>query len=170
MGATTLARLPFRLGLGRVMDAIVYLQASYAHLYSCPYSDAICFMYDLDLCIVYFDSWSLRGYIIYSFVGSIVNLCNCCYGISPASRARSNVHEALGGAFPKRHHVDCGLIAIICKVPILGRYATTLSSWSPNEVAHCLGSSRLFPCAVAREQRKAFTTSSFHKPRFFLTS
>jgi hypothetical protein len=29
------------------------------------------------------------------------------------------VHEALGGAFPKRHHVDCGLIAIICKVPIL---------------------------------------------------
>jgi hypothetical protein len=28
MGATTLARLPFRLGLGRVMDAIVYLQAS----------------------------------------------------------------------------------------------------------------------------------------------
>jgi hypothetical protein len=32
------------------------------------------------------------------------------------------VHEALGGAFPKRHHVDCGLIAIICKVPVLGRY------------------------------------------------
>jgi hypothetical protein len=28
MEATTLARLPFRLGLGRVMDAIVYLQAS----------------------------------------------------------------------------------------------------------------------------------------------
>jgi hypothetical protein len=39
--------------------------------------------------------------IIYSFVGSIVNLCNCCYSIPPASRARSNVHEALGGAFPK---------------------------------------------------------------------
>jgi hypothetical protein len=32
------------------------------------------------------------------------------------------VHEALGGAFPKRHHVDCGVIAIICKVPILGRH------------------------------------------------
>jgi hypothetical protein len=28
MEATMLARLPFRLGLGRVMDAIVYLQAS----------------------------------------------------------------------------------------------------------------------------------------------
>jgi hypothetical protein len=32
------------------------------------------------------------------------------------------VHEALGGAFPKRHHVDCGVIAIICKVPVLGRH------------------------------------------------
>jgi hypothetical protein len=28
----------------------------------------------------------------------------------------------LGGAFPKRHHVDCGVIAIICKVSVLGRY------------------------------------------------
>jgi hypothetical protein len=60
--------------------------------------------------------------VIYSFVGSIVNLCNCCYSIPPASRARSNMHEALGGAFPKRHHVDCGLITIICKVPVLGRH------------------------------------------------
>jgi hypothetical protein len=33
-----------------------------------------------------------------------------------------HMHESLGGAFPKRHHVDCGLIAIICKVPVLGRY------------------------------------------------
>jgi hypothetical protein len=32
------------------------------------------------------------------------------------------MHELLGGAFPKRHHVDCGLIAIICKVPVLGHY------------------------------------------------
>jgi hypothetical protein len=32
------------------------------------------------------------------------------------------VHEALGGAFPKRHHVDYGVFAIICKVPVLGRY------------------------------------------------
>jgi hypothetical protein len=51
------------------------------------------------------------------FVGSIVNLYNCCYSIPPASRACSNVYEALGGAFPKRHHVDCGLIAIICSKP-----------------------------------------------------
>jgi hypothetical protein len=28
----------------------------------------------------------------------------------------------LGGAFPKRHRVDCGMIAIICKVPVLGRH------------------------------------------------
>jgi hypothetical protein len=37
------------------------------------------------------------------------------------------VHEALGGAFPKRHHVDCGVIAIICKVPVLGRYTRAVS-------------------------------------------
>jgi hypothetical protein len=63
--------------------------------------------------------------IIYSFVGSIVNLCNCCYSIPPASHARSNVHEALGGAFPKQHHIDCGVLAIICKVPVLGRHRNT---------------------------------------------
>jgi hypothetical protein len=56
------------------------------------------------------------------FVGFIVNLCNCCYSIPPVSRARSNVHEALGGAFPKRHHIDCGMFAIIFKVPVLGRH------------------------------------------------
>jgi hypothetical protein len=32
------------------------------------------------------------------------------------------VHEALGGAFPKRHHANCGVIAMIRKVPILGRH------------------------------------------------
>jgi hypothetical protein len=58
--------------------------------------------------------------ILYSFVGSIVNLCNCCYLNPPASRARCDMHEGLGGAFPKRHHVDCGVIAIICKVPSFG--------------------------------------------------
>jgi hypothetical protein len=60
------------------------------------------------------------SWLLYSFVGSIVNLCNCCYLNPPASRARCDVHEGLGGAFPKRHHVDCGVIAIICKVPNLG--------------------------------------------------
>jgi hypothetical protein len=34
------------------------------------------------------------------------------------------VHEAFGGAFLKRHHVDCGMIAIIYKVPILGHHIT----------------------------------------------
>jgi hypothetical protein len=46
---------------------------------------------------------------------------------------------------------------------------TTLYTWSPNEVAHCLVSSRLFSGAIAEEQRKAFTTASFHERRFFLT-
>jgi hypothetical protein len=83
------------------------------------------FMYDLDLCMYIWilDSWSLCGYIIYSFVGSIMNLCNCSYLIPPASRGCCDVHEALGGAFPKRHHVDCGVIAIICKVPVLGHHS-----------------------------------------------
>jgi hypothetical protein len=31
------------------------------------------------------------------------------------------MHESLGGAFSKLHHVDYGVIAIICKVPVLGR-------------------------------------------------
>jgi hypothetical protein len=124
MGATTLARLPFRLGLGRVLDAIVIFRPlrPICTLVRTRILFALCMIWIFVCIFGYFDSWSLRGYIIYSFVGSIVNLCNCCYSIPPASRARSNVHEALGGAFPKRHHVDCGLIAIICKVPVLGRY------------------------------------------------
>jgi hypothetical protein len=68
--------------------------------------------------------------ILYSFVGSIATLCNCCYLNPPASRACYDVHEALGGAFLKRHHVDCGLIARICKVPFLGRYRASLLSLS----------------------------------------
>jgi hypothetical protein len=38
------------------------------------------------------------------------------------------VHEALGGAFPKRHHVDCGVLAIICKVRILGHHNIQVES------------------------------------------
>jgi hypothetical protein len=59
--------------------------------------------------------------IIYSFVGSIVNLCNCCYLDCTRIVCILHMHESLGGAFPKRHHIDCGMTAIICKVPILGR-------------------------------------------------
>jgi hypothetical protein len=36
------------------------------------------------------------------------------------------MHEALGGAFPNRHHVNCGVIAIIRKMPILGRHTSVL--------------------------------------------
>jgi hypothetical protein len=45
--------------------------------------------------------------------------------------------------------------------------ATTLCTWSSNEVAHCLVSSILFAGIIAREQRKAFTTTSFHEQRQF---
>src|SRR3954466_15375538 len=39
----SLAGLPFRLGLGRVMDAIGYSSGLLAQFASCPYSDAISF-------------------------------------------------------------------------------------------------------------------------------
>jgi hypothetical protein len=32
------------------------------------------------------------------------------------------VHILLGGAFPKRYRANCGVIAVIRKVPILGRH------------------------------------------------
>ena len=41
--STSLAGLPFRLGLGRVMDAIGYSSGLLAQFASCPYSDAILF-------------------------------------------------------------------------------------------------------------------------------
>jgi hypothetical protein len=33
-----------------------------------------------------------------------------------------HMHESLGGAFPKRYRANCGVIAIIRKVPTLGRH------------------------------------------------
>src|SRR3954465_12192262 len=41
--STSLAGLPFRLGLGRVMDAIGYFSGLLAPFASCPFSDAISF-------------------------------------------------------------------------------------------------------------------------------
>src|SRR3954463_12979621 len=41
--STSLAGLPFRLGLGRVMDAIGYCSGLLAQFASCPYSDAVSF-------------------------------------------------------------------------------------------------------------------------------
>ena len=41
--STSLAGLPFRLGLGRVMDAIGYSSGLLAQFASCPYSDAVSF-------------------------------------------------------------------------------------------------------------------------------
>jgi hypothetical protein len=82
------------------------------------------FIYDLDLCMC---SWildsleSLWLYYIF-FCGFLCELVQCYYLIPPASRACYNVHETLGGAFPKRHRADCGVIAPIRKVPILGHH------------------------------------------------
>ena len=53
LSSTSLAGLPFRLGLGRVMDAIGYSSGLLAPFASCPYSDVVSFQGDLDLCSVY---------------------------------------------------------------------------------------------------------------------
>jgi hypothetical protein len=44
------------------------------------------------------------------------------------------MHEALGGAFPKRHHVDYGLITVICKVPFLGRHTALWGATQEREL------------------------------------
>jgi hypothetical protein len=36
------------------------------------------------------------------------------------------MHILLGGAFPKRHRANCGVIAVIRKVPVLGRHTSLL--------------------------------------------
>jgi hypothetical protein len=33
------------------------------------------------------------------------------------------MHILLGGVFPKQHHANCGVIAVIRKVPILGHHS-----------------------------------------------
>jgi hypothetical protein len=49
------------------------------------------------------------------------------------------VHKALGGAFPKRHHLDCGGSAIICKVPVFGRYTMAHQEISKKYKCQSLG-------------------------------
>jgi hypothetical protein len=66
--------------------------------------------------------WSLRGYIYILFVGSIVNLCNCCYCNSTRIMCMFRCAHYAWWAFPKRHRACCGVIATIRKVSILGRY------------------------------------------------
>jgi hypothetical protein len=60
--------------------------------------------------------------IIYSFVGSIMNLCNCCYLDSTRLMCMLRRAHFAWWAFPKRHHANCGVMAIIHKVLILGRH------------------------------------------------
>jgi hypothetical protein len=65
---------------------------------------------------------------------------------------------------------DCSLrVQYKPRVSSWGKFtlATTLCTWSPNEVAHFLVSSRLFCGAVAVEQRKALITASFREQRQF---
>jgi hypothetical protein len=76
-----LARLPFRLGLGRVWTPSFIFRPLRPICILVRTRILFCFMYDLDLCIAYLDILT-RGVflvIIYSFVGSIMSLCNCCY-------------------------------------------------------------------------------------------
>jgi hypothetical protein len=44
------------------------------------------------------------------------------------------VHILLGGAFPRRHRANCGVIAIIRKVPILGRHRVFIGKGTAPEV------------------------------------
>jgi hypothetical protein len=58
--------------------------------------------------------------VIYSFVDSIVNLCNCCYLDSTRLMCMLRCAYFAWWAFPKRHRANCGMMAIIRKMPILG--------------------------------------------------
>jgi hypothetical protein len=81
-------------------------------------------MYDLNLCMYIWIFWLVESsWLLYILLWVPSWTCvTVATLIPPASRACCDVHEALGGAFSERHHVDCGVIAIICKVPILGRH------------------------------------------------
>jgi hypothetical protein len=80
---TTLARLPFRLGLGRVMDAIFIFRPlrPICILVRTQILFALCMIW-IFVCIFGFLT---RGVlvVIYSFVGSIMNLCNVATLIPP---------------------------------------------------------------------------------------
>jgi hypothetical protein len=140
MKATMLARLPFRLGLGRVMDAIVIFRPLRPICILVRTRILFCFMYDLDLCMYIWslDTWSLFGYIIF-FCRFHRELVLCYYLDSTRIACMLFVHEALGGVFPKRHRAICGMIAIIRKVPILGHHNVEAASrWRSHQLLiHC---------------------------------
>jgi hypothetical protein len=59
---------------------------------------------------------------LYIFCGFHRELVYCYLLDSTRIMCMLLVHISLGGAFPKRHRANCGVIAIIRKVPILGRH------------------------------------------------
>jgi hypothetical protein len=65
MKVTTLARLPFRLGLGRVMDAIVIFRPLRPICILVRTRILFCFIYDLDLCMYLFGSWLVESSRLY---------------------------------------------------------------------------------------------------------
>jgi hypothetical protein len=65
------------------------------------------------------------------FVGSIVNLCNCCYLDSTRLMCMLRHAHFAWWAFPKRHRANCGAIAIIRKVPVLGHYTKSRRLFYP---------------------------------------
>jgi hypothetical protein len=58
--------------------------------------------------------------VIYPFVGSIMNLCNCCYLDSTRLMCMLRRAYFAWWAFPKRNRANYGVMAIIRKVPIFG--------------------------------------------------
>jgi hypothetical protein len=72
------------------------------------------------VCIFGFLTRGVFVVVIYSFMGSIVNLCNCCYLDSTRLMCMLRCAHFAWWAFSKRHRANCGMMAIIRKVPILG--------------------------------------------------
>jgi hypothetical protein len=63
------------------------------------------------------------------------------------------MHILLGGAFPKRHRANCGVIAIIRKVPILGCHSRLLTHHSGGDHGGGEGLRQGFPSpAGCREE------------------
>jgi hypothetical protein len=98
-----------------LLGPFVFLSVLGYYFALCMICIFVCIYLDLDL-------WSFRGCIIF-FCGFHHKLVQCCYLLdSTCIMCMLFVHILLGGAFPKRHRANCGVFAVIHKVPILGRH------------------------------------------------